>query len=64
MKLKYYFDKNDIRKIVAKHYGINESDVNIRCYMETVGYGMNEHEEPNFEVSITLDDERTNKRGK
>lgn len=46
MRIITRLDKSDIRFIIAKALGVKVEDVMIECYMDTVGYGMNEHQEP------------------
>ena len=41
-----HLDEDDIREIIAKHFGVHIEDVMIDCYMETFSYGPNKHEEP------------------
>ena len=48
-----HLDKNDIRSIIAHHFGVKSEDVIIDCYIDTVGYGMAEHEEPSVRAVIT-----------
>ena len=48
-----HLDKNDIHSIIAHHFGVPEKDVMIDCYMDTVGYGMNEHKEPFVRAVVT-----------
>lgn len=48
-----HLDKKDIRSIIAHHFGVPEKDVMIDCYMDTVDYGMGEHDEPFVRAIIT-----------
>lgn len=48
-----HLDKNDIRSIIAHHFGVKSDDVMIDCYIDTVGYGMNEHKEPTVRAVVT-----------
>ena len=48
-----HLDKKDIRAIIAHHFGVPEKDVMVDCYMDTVDYGMDEHEEPFVRAVIT-----------
>lgn len=48
-----HLDKKDIRSIIAHHFGVPEKDVMIDCYMDTVDYGMGEHDEPFVRAVIT-----------
>ena len=47
-----HLDEDDIRRIIAKHFEVQTKDVTIDCYMETFGYGPNEHEEPVVRATI------------
>ena len=48
-----HLDKIDIRSIIAHHFDVKFEDVMIDCYMDTVGYGMAEHEEPSVRAVVT-----------
>lgn len=48
-----HLDKNDIRSIIAHYFDVKSEDVMIDCYMDTVGYGMNEHKEPTVRAVVT-----------
>lgn len=43
MKVKYELDNEDISKIIAEYFKVNEKDVSLKCKSETVGIGVNEH---------------------
>ena len=58
MKTVYTLDKNDIKMLVAEKYDVNPKQVNVRCFMNTIGYGMDEHDEPTVEVEISIEGER------
>ena len=47
----------DVRKLVAKHFEVDESKVWVHCFTDTVGYGTGEHQEPRFEIVITVTSE-------
>jgi ribosomal protein S24E len=49
-----HLDKNDIRSIIAHHFGVKSEDVMIDCYMDTIGYGTTEHEEPSVRAVVTI----------
>ena len=55
-----HLDKIDIRSIIAHHFNVKLEDVMIDCYMDTVGYGMAEHEEPSVRAVITIYDDKNN----
>ena len=42
----------DVAKIIAKHFAVDETKVHVKTYMETKGYGMGEHDEPTFEIEV------------
>lgn len=46
MRIVTHLDKEDIRRIIAKTFDVKVEDVMIDCYMDWVGYGMDEHQEP------------------
>ena len=48
-----HLDKEDIRSIIAHHFGVPYEDVMIDCYMDAVDYGMNEHKEPFVRAVVT-----------
>lgn len=48
-----HLDINDVRSIIAHHFDVIPEDVMVDCYMETVGYGLNEHQEPAVRVVVT-----------
>lgn len=48
-----HLDIDDIRSIIAHSFDVSEEKVMIDCYMETVGYGMNEHKEPTVRAVVT-----------
>ena len=48
-----HLDIDDIRSIIAHFFDVSEEKVMIDCYMETVGYGMNEHKEPTVRAVVT-----------
>ena len=58
MYTKVILTPKDIRKMVAKKFEVEEKDVWVHCFTDTVGYGMGEHQEPTFEVMITKDIEQ------
>ena len=49
-----HLDKSDIQSIIARHFNVPINEVMVDCYMETVGYGLNEHEEPSVRAVVTL----------
>lgn len=48
-----HLDINDIRSIIAHFFNVNEEEVMVDCYMESVGYGLNEHKEPMVRAVVT-----------
>ena len=52
MKTEYHLDLTDIQKIIAEKYGVSTDCVEICCYLEDVGYGLDEREEPSVEAII------------
>ena len=52
MKTQVVLSPEDIRNIVAERYKVNPDKVEVRCYMNDVGYGMSERKEPTFEIRI------------
>ena len=48
-----HLDKKDICSIIAHHFGVKIEDVMIDCYMDTIGYGTNEHEAPSVRAVVT-----------
>ena len=48
-----HLDKKDIRTIIAHHFDVPEKDVMIDCYMDTIDYGMGEHDEPFVRAVVT-----------
>jgi hypothetical protein len=53
-----HLDKDDIRLIIAHHFNIPYEDVMIDCYMNTIGYGVNEHKEPSVRAVVTTYNDR------
>ena len=47
----------DIEKILAKHFGVDEKDVEVEVGYEYRGYGMNEHEEAIVVATVTKPEE-------
>lgn len=45
MKTKIELDKEDIRRIIAEHFSVNEDRVTVGAKEMCVGYGMMEHNE-------------------
>lgn len=45
MKTIYKLDSDDIRKIIASHFKVNEENVTIKVEEACKGYGMAEHYE-------------------
>lgn len=45
-------DEDDIKKIVAKHFKVNQSDIDIEIYKETRGYGESEYEEDAVKIEV------------
>ncbi len=52
MRQIYNLDENDIRKIIAKYFDVNENKVNISYYEDCEGYGTNEHYVPKVECEV------------
>ena len=52
MITKITLDKEDIKKILADYFKVKSSDVYIKLFMTCVGYGYDEHEEPDVEITI------------
>ena len=52
MKIEYHLDSTDIQKIIAEKYGVSPDCVEINCYLECVGYGLDEREEPSVEAIV------------
>ena len=48
-----HLDIDDIRSIIAHSFKVSKEKVMIDCYMETIGYGMNEHKEPMVRAVVT-----------
>lgn len=48
-----HLDIDDIRSIIAHSFGVEVKEVMIDCYMETIGYGLNEHKEPAVRAVVT-----------
>lgn len=48
-----HLDIDDIRSIIAHSFDVSEEKVMIDCYMESVGYGTNEHKEPMVRAVVT-----------
>ncbi len=48
-----HLDINDIRSIIAHSFDVNKEKVMVDCYMESVGYGPNEHKEPMVRAVVT-----------
>ena len=57
MITKIVLTQEDIVKIVAERYNTDQSNVWVRCFTATVGYGLGEHNEPTFEVVVNQKDE-------
>lgn len=56
-----HLDIDDIRSIIAHSFDVSEEKVMIDCYMETVGYGMNEHKEPMVRAVVTTYNDKKQK---
>lgn len=54
----WQLDKTDIINLIAHHFGVDEKDVFLDCYMESVGCGMNEHDEPCVRASVHMNMKR------
>ena len=52
MITKIILDKEDIKKILADYFKVKPSDVDINLFMTWVGYGLDEHEEPDVKITI------------
>lgn len=52
MITKIILDKEDIKKILADYFKVDYSDVYIKLFMTCVGYGPDEHEKPDVEITI------------
>ena len=52
MTVEFHLDKEDIRRLVAKEYGVLQNQVDVICFENTVGYGEGEHEEPDVEIVV------------
>ena len=48
-----HLDIDDICSIIAHSFGVSKEKVMIDCYMETIGYGLNEHKEPAVRAVVT-----------
>lgn len=48
-----HLDINDIRSIIAHSFDVNEKDIMIDCYMDTVDYGVAERQEPSVRAVVT-----------
>ena len=53
MMIMTHLDIDDIRSIIAHSFDVSKEKVMIDCYMETIGYGMNEHKEPMVRAVVT-----------
>lgn len=49
-----HLDKSDIQSIIARHFNVPIDEVTVDCYMETIGYGLHEHEEPSVRAVVAL----------
>ncbi len=49
-------DQEDIRIIIAKYFGVKPGDVHVDCYIETLGYGINEQDFPGVKVFVNKDE--------
>ena len=56
MKTKVFLDKRDVQLIIAKQYNVEPNNVDVHLFIETQGYGMNEHDAAAMEVIVTSDD--------
>ena len=63
MTHKLKINKDEIEKIISKHFGVELEDVHVDVRNEIVGYGMGEHTESvvvaNIDVLCDLDDFNT-----
>lgn len=48
---------DEVAAIVAEKFLVPEKKVHVKRYMETVGVGIGEHEEPWFHIEVEKDDE-------
>ena len=55
MRVEVHLDKDDIKRIVADHFGVQPGDVDIHCFMETVGYGPGERDVPSVRAIVKTD---------
>lgn len=53
MKTIIELDKNDIAKIIAQHFDVKYTDVDVHPFITTKGYGMDEHDEADILIKIT-----------
>lgn len=52
MIIQYELNKKDIISILASHFGVDEKDVIVDCFITSEGYGMTEHEVPSVKIKI------------
>lgn len=56
MKIIRKLDEDDLKKIVAAHFYVDENDVSIYTSTERRGYGMQEHDVPSVVCQVTEND--------
>ncbi len=54
MKTCYELDENDIKKLLAEHFGTKETEVDININAVTKGYGYDEHIEHEISATVRL----------
>ena len=58
MKINVKLDGPDIAKVLAEHFGVKASDVNLRVEKEYEGYGPMEHEVLQVRAEVKLPEDR------
>lgn len=55
MKVKYTLTTDEVKNILATHFGVDIQDVNLKIAETYVGYGTNERKDHILECSIDIE---------
>ena len=55
MKIRYTLTTDEVKDILAAHFGVNIQDVNLEIAETYVGYGTNERKDHILECSIDIE---------
>ena len=52
MTTEIHLSKEDIRQLIAQKYDVSPEQVDVICFMDCVGYGLGERNEPNVRAVV------------